>query len=128
MHGSPLLPYETFASVLKGTNQGWLLCALKARGLDLFACVLTSLSSVLPAGLLSGPDQDVPFIFWSLALQSHTLTHCHFSAWACRWVSALLSQLFLSQFFGQQEAPLREGERKGPSSQCQPLLVYWVLG
>lgn len=75
MRGSPLLPCERFPSVPKGTNRGWLLCALRAGGLDLFAYILTYLFSVLLAGLLSGPDRDVAFIFWTLALQSHALSH-----------------------------------------------------
>lgn len=75
MRGSSLLPYERFPSIPKGTNWGRLLCGLKARRRDLFVCILTCLSSVLPAGLLSGPDQDIPFIFWSLALRSDALSH-----------------------------------------------------
>lgn len=38
---SPLLPFERFPPVPKGTDQEWLLCTPKARGLDLFTCVLT---------------------------------------------------------------------------------------
>lgn len=40
-----------------------------------FVCLHLYLFSVLLTGLLPGPDQDVPFIFWSLALQSHALSH-----------------------------------------------------
>jgi len=129
MHGSSLLPCERFPSVPKGTNRGRLLCALRVHRLDLLAHILTYLFSALLAGLFSGPDQDIPFIVWSLALQSNALSHsapappvpatgslgtaltaCPFTIlWAARGVT-------------------REAERQGPSSQCQPLLVYWVLG
>lgn len=116
MHSSSLLPYERFPSAPKKTKRGrFFACSQSSQAR--FVCLQTSLSSMLPAGLLSGRDRNISFIFGSLVLQSYALSHSAFTlpVPACHWVSLAFSRsISFCSSLGSKRHHCRKENNKGP--------------